>query len=303
MASDDAADSRCGKREFSLHGGYLFPSLTTEEWINDVTTNFKPRESDIFVISFPKSGTNWICHIIEILKTGKPLDGALEKSNIDLDIPQIEALTEEIVAKFGDYSKRIPIRCEVESLPPPRVFFTHLPHEYIPKHPSAKYVYIYRNPKDILVSAYHHLSGMKIPEYTGTLQQFFNLYTDTSALGYFRHVRGHIEPRGELNKFVLSYEELKTQFRQKVKELSHFLGFQINEETLDLVAKETSFDAMRNNALANRDSMMRAGLRFLRRGAVGNWKRELSPEQSRMIDEMTRDNLSEEFINTYLVYE
>ena len=303
MASADAAVSRCGKREFSLHGGYLFSSLTTVEWINDVTRNFKPRESDIFVISFPKSGTNWICHIIEILKTGKPLDGPLEKRNVDLDIPQLEALTEEVVRKFGDYSKRIPIKSEVEALPPPRVFATHLPQEYIPKHPSAKYVYIYRNPKDILVSAYHHLSGMKVPQYRGTFQQFFNLYTETSALGYYRHVKGHIEHREELNKYILSYEELKTDFRQKVKELSHFLGFMINEETLDLVARETSFDAMRNNALTNRDSMMREGLRFLRRGVVGDWRSELSPEQSQKIDEMTRDNLSEEFVNKFLIYE
>ena len=303
MASDDTADSRCGKREFSLHWGYLFSSLTTEEWINDIVSNFKPRETDIFVISFPKSGTNWLCHIIEILKTGKPLEGPLEKSNTDLGIPQIDSLTEEVIAKYGDYSKRIPIKSEVEALPPPRVFSTHLPHEYIPKHPSAKYVYIYRNPKDILVSAYHHLSGMKVTQFTGSFQQFFNLYTDTSALGYYRHLKGHIGHRAELNKFVLSYEELKADFRQKVVELAHFLGFQINEEILDIVARETSFEAMRDNTLTNRQSMMREGLKFLRRGAVGSWKSELSLEQSRKIDEMTRDNLSEEFINTFLIFE
>ncbi|KAI6660895.1 Amine sulfotransferase-like [Oopsacas minuta] len=259
-SSEDTA--RYGKIKFGFHGGYLFPALTTKEWIDDVIANFKPRDTDIFVCSFPKSGTNWLCHIIAILKTGKPLDGPLEKQNTDLDIPQLEELTEDVVTKFGEYSKRLPIISEVESLPSPRLFSTHRPHEYLPINPSAKYLYVYRNPKDILVSAYHHFTRMNMLNYEGTFEQFFNLFVDTDGIGYFKHIKGYIQHKEESNLLIISYEELKAEFKQRVEELSHFLGLPFNEEIYDTIVKETDFEAMRTNELTNRSSMMREGLIF-----------------------------------------
>ena len=216
MAAANGIDSRYGKPYFQIHDGYLFPSVTTKEWFEDVSNNFKPRDTDIFVSSFPKSGNNWLCHIIEILKTGKQIDGPLEKKNIDLDFPQLEELSEEVLSKLGEYSKRIPLKSEVENLPAPRLFSTHRPYEHIPKTPSAKYLYIYRNPKDVLVSAYHHFTGMVIPQFEGSFTQFFNLFADRLAVGQFKHVKGFLEHKDEPNVFVLSYEELHRDFKKKV---------------------------------------------------------------------------------------
>ena len=291
------------KRTLGLIHGYLFPPQTTEKWIDDVKANFTPRDADIFVCSSPKSGTNWLCHIIAILKTGKPLDGPLEKANIDLDLPQLEELTEEVVNQLGEYSKRMPIKSEVEMLPAPRLFCTHMPREFIPINPSAKYVYVYRNPKDVLVSAYHHLSGMKIPLFEGSFEQFYNLYVLTNGMGAFKHIKGYFQHSQDTNLYILSYEELKNNFKQKIEKLSHFLGLPFDEEIYDTIANETNFEAMRSNGLTNRSSMMREGVHFLRKGIVGGWKEELSVEQSNKVDGMVEENFSEEFIKKYLIFE
>ena len=34
--------------------GYLFPPFTTNEWLEQADTIFKPRDTDLFIISIPK---------------------------------------------------------------------------------------------------------------------------------------------------------------------------------------------------------------------------------------------------------
>ena len=81
------------------------------------------------------------------------------------------------------------------------------------------------------------------------------------------------------------------------------MGYHFNEVVCDVVVKETNFEAMLNNKLTNRASMMREGLNFLRKGIIGDWKTALTEKQSQKIDEVMRENLSEEFINKYIFFE
>ena len=51
---------------------------------------------------------------------------------------------------------------QIDALESPRILNTHHPPHLLPKdikeNKKAKIVYIYRNPKDVAVSAYHHYS-------------------------------------------------------------------------------------------------------------------------------------------------
>ena len=65
---------------------------------------------------------------------------------------------------------------EVEAMPSPRIFQTHLPFSYLPtKHVQNRYkiVYINRNPKDRFVSLYTWYKGkMGFPPWSWS--EFFN---------------------------------------------------------------------------------------------------------------------------------
>lgn len=57
------------------------------------------------------------------------------------------------------------LKTELKSLPSPRLIWSHLPFSIIPKssdiNTQCKYIYIARNPKDVLVSYFHWLGSLK----------------------------------------------------------------------------------------------------------------------------------------------
>ena len=40
-----------------------------------------------------------------------------------------------------------------------RIIKSHFEYKFIPQHPEARYLYIARDPKDVLVSYYYHIRG------------------------------------------------------------------------------------------------------------------------------------------------
>ena len=56
----------------------------------------------------------------------------------------------------------------LQAMPSPRGFKCHLPYKLVlggePHTTAAKYITIYRNPKDVAVSSYHHYCNNMVPE-------------------------------------------------------------------------------------------------------------------------------------------
>ncbi|KAL1445288.1 hypothetical protein MTO96_045104, partial [Rhipicephalus appendiculatus] len=104
--------------------------------------DYKPRDGDVFVVTYPKCGTNWTQFIVyHILSRGKQLSNIGEFS---LVCPFIE-MTGAGAAQ--DPSRTGPIT-------------THLPLKVLKLVDNAKYVYVARNPYDCAVSYYHFLKGL-----------------------------------------------------------------------------------------------------------------------------------------------
>ena len=81
-----------------------------------------------------------------------------------------------------------------QDIPSPRIMKTHMMHDQMaggpPTDSPAKYIYIARNPKDVVVSMYHHSSARKYYEFTGTLDDFFKLFVAGKVQwgSWFEHV-------------------------------------------------------------------------------------------------------------------
>ena len=98
--------------KYTEHNGMHFPAFTTPEWLTEVSTQFHPRDTDVFLVTYPRSGTTWMQLILHLLKTKKTLDMEIYNYSPMIDVP--------ICNSFEEREKRFPTRSypilsEVES--------------------------------------------------------------------------------------------------------------------------------------------------------------------------------------------
>ncbi|KAG1670492.1 Sulfotransferase family cytosolic 2B member 1 [Nymphon striatum] len=103
---------------------------------------YAPRDSDIFIVSYPKSGTTWMQMIVWLLLN-------------DLEPPKyIDQLIDD---NFLEYFAG---KEGVSKMKEPRQIKSHLPFDLIPFNPKAKYIHVCRNPFDVEFGDYYsHLSS------------------------------------------------------------------------------------------------------------------------------------------------
>jgi hypothetical protein len=244
---------------------------------------YRARRGDIFVATYPKSGTTWMQHIIYMIRhRGAPLPADRSMNDV---FPHLEEVGER----------------RVLALPQPRMIKTHLPFHMVPYHRSAKYICVARNPFDCVVSFYHHTRGF-VRHYDfadGSFDDFFECFIEgrVDFGDYFEHLMSWHERAADRNVLFLTYEQMKADQRRAIVAVGRFLGGAWAETVrdqavLDSIERHCGFDGMRRHQ--NRWSSARpSGMPpFVRKGIVGDWVNCLSAEQARRLetrlDETTR---------------
>lgn len=171
--------------------------------------DYKPRDGDIFVVTYPKCGTNWTTFIIHnILTRSKEVSSVVEFRQLCPFIDMTGAGAAMNPSRTG------PI-------------ITHLPLKVFPPVDNAKYIYVARNPYDCAVSFYHFIKGFTPKTVTDvSFQKFLPLFLSGKVVygDYFDHLLPWYERRNEANVFFLTYEQLKADTRAEVLKLADFLG-------------------------------------------------------------------------------
>jgi hypothetical protein len=253
----------------------------TAQWVRLLKLrhfDFVPRPDDVFIVTYPRSGTTWMQMILYQLTT----DG-------DMDFPHIY----EYCPWFENSS-----RCAggFEGRPSPRLFKSHLPHRRIPKG-ACKYVYVARDGKDVAVSYYHLYRTHN--GYQGTFGEFFDLFLRGKvAFGsWFEHVKGWWHHRNDPNVLFLRYEDLLSDLEGCLRRVITFCRFDIPPERFPAILERCSFAFMKQHEsqfdpLTGR--MWEQGARrnaLLRRGRTGEGKQCLNPRQAARFDKVFRSEL------------
>ncbi|AWP17249.1 Sulfotransferase [Scophthalmus maximus] len=250
----------------------------------DALQHIEIRPTDVFLITYPKSGTVWMQQIlVQIMDAAHPEQA--EDGHNRTRVPWLEERTADN-----------PLR----ERPDPRIFGTHLPADMLPlgvKAEQSKAVYVWRNPKDILVSLYHFAHTWVLLETPKSFEGFFQQFLDGEVYmgSWFNHVQEYFAAQNQLNIHFVQYENMLKDLRGEVVKLCAFLEKDLTGEAIDHVVKMSSFNSMKTDPKANYKDLIEKG-RYLgetmRKGVAGDWKNYLTVAQNERFDQVFRDKMS-----------
>ncbi len=228
-------------------------------------TEYDGSPDDIFIVTYPRSGTTWLQMIVYQLTT----DGAMNFAHIDEASPYLEVTM-------------IPRRRKISDLQAtPRVVKSHLPYHEIPKGPG-RYIYGIRNGLDVAVS-YHYHARKYYPGMGGlSASEFFSRFMagEVPYGSWFEHVARWLRNKDRLNVLVVTYEELSADLEATVKRIADFCGITIDPAAMPRILERCSFAFMRKHDAKFSGERFYPNAPppetpFIRKGQVGGWRQDL----------------------------
>ena len=263
--------------QLKRYKGILVPPFVTEEWMEELKS-FELRSDDVWVISYPKSGTTWVQHIVKLLRNG----GKDDDRKIEDAIPYVEMINKDPIFKYD---------IDLSKLSLPRAFKSHFSYELVPcglpNTKPCKYIYVARNPKDTSVSMFHFLQGRNIIPPVLTFSDFIQGFVsgDVGYGSWFDHVLGWWAHKDDPNVLFIKYEDMKRDLRGSVEKIARFIECGSTPEVLDSVAEQCGFQSMQKNPQANYSwEDPNHTVPFMRKGVVGDWKNHFSDKDSAQFD-------------------
>lgn len=239
------------------------------------TMELEVRQSDIFISSYPRSGTTLTQWIVYLL--------AHEAQPDPMHLTKVSPWFERSLA-IGELSAS-----DFDRFPSPRVFKSHLPRQWLPD--GARYIYVERDGLDVLLSYFHFYRDYL--GFEGSLDDFHQRFVDGRLqYGYwFDHVAGWRERASDPDVLIVRYEDLLSDRKGSIERIVEFLGWERNERWVDRVVSESSFDAMKQRESVFDHAtavLLERGVSpqsFLRTGQSGLGADALSDAQVRAIRE------------------
>ncbi|XP_030749750.1 sulfotransferase family cytosolic 1B member 1-like [Sitophilus oryzae] len=271
--------------------------------------NWNVNEQDVWICSFPKTGTTWTQEMVWMILNDLDFEGG--QVNLGARSPFLE------VSALFDYRD---LMRDVEGfdVPPflndslkfvqnqksPVCIKTHLPFNLLPKAiqdgtKRPKIIYIARNPKDTCLSYYHHAKLLE--GYTGDFETFCRLFLANKLCfaPYWKHLLQFWNRRHEDNVLFLRYEDMKKDLPSAIRATAKFLEKDLNENQVDILTDHLSFDSMKKNPAVNYELVTELNKKyklieqegmFMRSGSVGGYKTVMSPELIEEFDRWIRTN-------------
>ncbi|XP_063697545.1 luciferin sulfotransferase-like [Culicoides brevitarsis] len=254
-------------------------------------------DDDIWVVSFPKSGTTWTMEMTWLLNNDLNYKMARDVE-LSHRVPMLEI--SGVLNLFPEGSADTVI-----NMRRPRHIKTHLNVALLPDKlwtSKAKVFYVARNPKDCIVSYFHH--SRHITGYHGSMDDFVETFLQDKVLytPYFEHIQAFWNLRHKPNIMMFMYEDMQADLLSILRKISEFLGKNYTDKQLIELKEHLSADKMRKNPSCNNDVFLSEAQKrnnpvndgtytFIRKAKVGGYKEELSQHFIERIDKWTEESL------------
>lgn len=238
----------------------------------DASARYTPRPvyaDDLFLVTFPKSGTTWMAHLIaNVVVAMNDIDLRVGISNVDgilPDAPAVSMMQNRLVDHFPGY----------------RIFKCHSP-----VNPSFKrVVYVVRDPRDVMASFYKFQVGLGL--FSGSISEFVRTKRYGIA-AWVDHIAGWFERSSvDVSFKYLRYEDLKADPVAAIGGVFSYFGHDVPQAILHGAAERSTFAAMKQDeadkAYGGRSRL--AAFSFFQRGEIRGFSEQLSPQDVTFIED------------------
>lgn len=142
--------------------------------------------------------------------------------------------------------------------------------------PNAKLMAIHRDGRDVVVSERFFLAS------EGKPRRSF----EDSVLAWREAMQAELDYADKYDIFVCSYRSLSENGESTLRELLHFLGLPLVNETMHDMLRRSSFKFTTGRERGQEDPHS-----FYRKGMPGDWVNHLTPEEKRQFKELAGDML------------
>ncbi|XP_060075367.1 sulfotransferase 1B1-like [Ylistrum balloti] len=282
--------------EHKLFDGVNFPILcpgNVSDHLEKIR-KLKYKESDVFIMSYPRSGTHWVREIVAMLLKGKA--EYIVNDNIDFPLELLDIDTIEREAS-------------------PRIFYSHMPFRFLPQdhiERNGKVIGCFRNPKDVITSSFHFLNNL----ITSNLN--WDAFCDAALNGNVTYGswfdwrdnwKTTLKQHAENPPLTVTYEDTSKDLRKQIGRIADYLEVTYTEALINDIAHMCEFKNMKAAKSRQKSDMMKRiddGIHQLdgveldninenivqnsvvRKGIVGDWKSIFTSDQIEKFNAMYR---------------
>ncbi len=225
------------------------------------------RPEDVFIGSYPRSGTTWSRFVMFEMLTGQ--EGGFNEVNGFLHGVGSHWTGARILPNGG------------------RLIATH--EQYWKQYHKA--IYLVRDVRDVLLSEFAYTTALEY--FNGDLDKFMNIFL-TKKINAFGPWQKHVStwlnsPIANSPDFLLvRYEDLRQRPEEGFTRIANFLGLSCDAETIRQAIAHNSLDKMKEKEeIAPQRASVKS--RFVRTGTVRGFQSKLNPAQLDLVEKYAGD--------------
>ena len=273
--------ARLAERAFGAMGDRIKRNLAE----NNPFCGYMPGTQDVFVMTLPKCGTNWMMQITHQLIWHASAE--FDHIHDVIPWPDIKAMPRfmhgyAIPLEQADHWKSSP-----ESK---RVIKTHFSWDLLPYSENARYIAVIRDPKDVFVSSYFFVKDGIYGPAMPSVDTWYKLFLSGKGLmggSWPEHTASYWSQRDRPNVMIFSFKSMRRDLRGTVVKVADFLNIGVTDEVIRRVVDQSSFEYMKGIDHKFHMGKIVAGRKpgaMMRKGTQGGSSELLSPERQREVD-------------------
>lgn len=198
---------------------------------------YQPEQTDVYIVTPPKCGTTWMQQIVHGLRTR----GSMDFDDITRVVPWI------------NMAHDMGIDIHAPQVAAPRAFKTHTPFNELPG--GGKYIVVFRNPYDALLSHYRFFEGMFFEKGAIDITTFARGHY-IPGRDLYKHILAIWDHRKDENVLVLCFETMKSDLANTIEKVAKFIDVPLDDELKQIVLKQSDIKFMKQHEAQFNDTII-----------------------------------------------